>query len=122
MSRSGVVLCIRGAELGQRPQVLAALCSEVTVEDKVHSVCGPLTTLSSCRKQLCFGVREGGTDPARARFMASSLLTAWPWLVSLTLALGKQHLPDFFIDSEQGLKAAGFLIQLKFQGCSWHRE
>lgn len=88
------------------------------MEDKVHSVRGPLNTLSSCRKQPCFGVNEGGTVPARAWFMASSLLMAWPWFVSLTLVLGKQSLLDFFIDSEQGLKVAGYLIQLKFLGCS----
>lgn len=51
MSRSAAVLCIRGADAGQRRSpALAALCPKFTMEGKVHSVHGPLTTLSGCRK------------------------------------------------------------------------
>lgn len=53
---------------------------------------------------------------------ASKADMAYLRLVSLPLALGKQHLPGFFTESEQGPKAAGSLIQLKFLGCRWHRE
>lgn len=47
-----MVLCIMGAEAGQRGRswALAALCSEFTMEGKVHSAHGLLTTLSHCRK------------------------------------------------------------------------
>lgn len=43
-----------------------------------HSVHESLCCLSGWRRQPCFGVKVGGTDPGRARFMASSLLLAWP--------------------------------------------
>lgn len=43
-------------------------------------------------------------------------------LLSLTLALGKQCLPDAFIDNEEGPMAARSPIQLKFLGCRWHQE
>lgn len=38
-------------------------------------------------------------------------------LSDLTLGMGKQRSSDFFVDSEQGPKAAGSPIQLTFLGC-----
>lgn len=82
----------------------------------------PFTHCWKCRvvfwEHPSYSIGQGEFTQVRASKAALAYLRP----VSLTLALGKQQLPGFFTESEQGPKAAGSLLQLKFLGCRWHRE